>query len=65
MADSPNPKDLINGLGAIAEMMLVFYRACLGAKATEQEALKLTQAYIAALTYGNPNRKKGDKDNEK
>lgn len=46
-------KDLLNALGAIAEMTLVFYRDTLNAGATAEEAFKLTQAFIAASLYGN------------
>ena len=40
---------LLNAVGAVAEMSLVFYRAALGAGADATEALNLTRAYIAAL----------------
>ena len=40
---------LINAVGAVAEMSLVFYRAALGAGADATEAVKLTQAYLAAI----------------
>lgn len=40
---------LVNAVGAVAEMSLVFYRAALGAGADATEAVKLTQAYLAAL----------------
>lgn len=46
-------KGLIDALGAVAEMSLVFYRDTLGAGATPDEAFKLTQAFIAASLYGN------------
>ena len=42
-------RKLINAVGAVAEMSLVFYRAALGAGADTTEALNLTRAYIAAL----------------
>lgn len=44
---------LINALGMIAETALVFYRSVLAAKATPEEAIRLTQAFIAATLYGN------------
>lgn len=53
-------EDIKNGLGIIAEMSLLFFRAALGAGATFSEAQALTQAYIAALTYGK--RKEVDND---
>ena len=53
-------EDIKNGLGVIAEMSLLFFRAALGAGATFNEAQVLTQAYIAALTYGKRNEGNGD-----
>ena len=46
--------ELRQGLGASAEMALIFMRAALGAGATMEEALRLTQAYIGALIFGRP-----------
>ena len=43
----------IQGVGATAEMSLIFYRAAIEAEATPAEAIKLTQAYLAALLFGN------------
>jgi len=43
---------LVQALGTTAEMSLVFYRAALGAGATLEEAMRLTQAYIGALMFG-------------
>ena len=51
-------KDLVNALGAIAEMSLVFYRDVLNSGATPDEAFKLTQAFIAANIFGNAGRSK-------
>lgn len=42
-----------NSIGAVAEMALIFYRAAIGVGATMEEALKLTQAYLAAMIHGN------------
>lgn len=51
------PKEQIeamkNSIGAVAEMALIFYRAAIGVGATMEEALKLTQAYLAAMIHGN------------
>ena len=41
--------------GSIAETALLFYRSTLAAKATPEEAMRLTQAFIAAIFYGNKN----------
>ena len=40
-------------IGARAEMSLIFFRAALDVGATMEEALKLTQAYLAATIHGN------------
>ena len=44
---------MIQSVGAAAEMSLIFYRAAIEAEATPAEAIKLTQAYLAALLFGN------------
>lgn len=44
---------LKSAIGATAEMSLLFYRATIAAGATMEEALKLTQAYLAAMIHGN------------
>lgn len=44
---------MIQGVGATAEMSLIFYRAAIEAEATPAEAIKLTQAYLTALLFGN------------
>lgn len=46
-------KDFINAIGTVAEMALLFYRSTLDAKATPEEAMRLTQAFLAAALYGN------------
>ena len=43
---------LVNAIGTTAETSLVFYRAAKGAGATDGEATRLTQAYIAAMAFG-------------
>ena len=48
---------LRNAMGMTAEMSLIFYRAALGAGASMEEAMKLVQAYIAAVLFGQ--NKKG------
>lgn len=42
-----------NQIGAVAEMALIFFRATIQVGATMEEALKLTQAYLAAMIHGN------------
>ena len=51
--DKTQLQEFINALGMIAETALVFYRSVLGAKATQEAAIRLTQAFIAATLYGN------------
>lgn len=52
-----DPKERVealqNAIGATAEMALLFYRATIQVGATMEEALKLTQAYLAAMIHGN------------
>ena len=49
-------KKLIDALGAIAEMSLIFYRNVVASGATSDEAFKLTQAFIAANIFSNASR---------
>ena len=42
-------KEMINALGALSEMALVFYRSAIQAHATPDEAKILTTAYMEAL----------------
>ena len=44
---------LKSAIGATAEMALLFFRATIQVGATMEEALKLTQAYLAAMIHGN------------
>ena len=44
--------ELGESVGVLAEMSLMYLRAAIGAGATIDEALKLTQAYIAAMIFG-------------
>lgn len=46
--------ELLNAIGMTAEMALNFFRAILEAGGTTQEALVLTQAFMAASIYGKP-----------
>lgn len=52
-----DPKERVealqNAIGVTAEMALLFYRATIQVGATMEEALKLTQAYLAAMIHGN------------
>ena len=43
----------IKGIGATAEMAMVFYRAAIEAGAISAEAIMLTQAYLAAILFGS------------
>lgn len=51
--DKEEVERMIQGVGATAEMSLIFYRAAIEAEATPAEAIKLTQAYLAAILFGN------------
>lgn len=51
--DKEEVERMIQGVGATAEMSLIFYRAAIEAEATPAEAIKLTQAYLTALLLGN------------
>ena len=56
---------LRNAMGMTAEMSLIFYRAALGAGASMEEAMKLVQAYIAAVLFGqNKKAPEGEEDPE-
>jgi hypothetical protein len=46
-------KELLNAVGALAEMSLNFYRAVLNAGATREEAFVLLQSFISASIHGN------------
>ena len=50
---------LRNAMGMTAEMSLIFYRAALGAGASMEEAMKLVQAYIAAVLFGQNKKAPG------
>lgn len=50
--DSDQVKQVLQSVGAMAEMALVFYRATLRAGADTIEATKLTKAYMGALLFG-------------
>ena len=45
--DKQQLQEFINGIGMIAETALLFYRSTLTAHATPEEAMRLTQAFIA------------------
>lgn len=53
--------EFMNALGVISETALLFYRSALEAKATQAEAMRLTQVFIAAILYGNQNNNPEEK----
>jgi hypothetical protein len=57
MGEKERIEQLRNALGITAEMSLVFYRSAPNAGASNQEAMKLAQAYIAAILF-NQNKEK-------
>lgn len=54
-------RELLDAVGAVAEMSLNFYRAVLNAGATKEEAVVLLQSFISAFLHGNK-REESDKD---
>lgn len=46
-------RELLNAVGALAEMSLNFYRALVSAGATKEEAFVLVQSFIAATIHDN------------
>lgn len=54
-------KELLNAVGAVAEMSLNFYRAVLNTGATKEEAVVLLQSFISAFIHGNK-RVEGNED---
>ena len=53
--DKKQLQKFIGAIGSIAETAFLFYRSTLAATATPEEAMRLTQAFIAAIIYGNKN----------
>ena len=45
-------RGLLNAVGALAEMSLIFYRALLNAGATKEEAFVLLQSFISPTIHG-------------
>lgn len=56
MSNNDHLKELLNAIGVLAEMSLLFHRAVIQAGATEQEAKILTQALIRESMTSNPTR---------
>lgn len=54
-------EEIRQGVGTMAEMALIFFRASLGAGATIEEAAKTTQAYLAAIMFGKQSEQPEDK----
>ena len=44
-------KELLNAVGALAEMSLTFYRAAINSGATREEACVLVQSLISAYVH--------------
>lgn len=53
-------RELLNAVGALAEMSLNFYRAVLDAGATKEEAVVLLQSFISATIHGS--KEESDED---
>ena len=54
-------KELLDALGAVAEMSLSFYRAVIDAGATKEESFVLLQSFISVFICGN---KKEERDED-
>lgn len=50
-------KELLNALGAVAEMSLSFYGAVIDAGATKKESFVLLQSFISVFICGNKEAK--------
>lgn len=58
--DEKQLKEFFTAIGTLAEMSLLFYRSTIAAKATPEEAMRITQAFIAAtLNRGKNENKEG------
>lgn len=44
-----NMSQLVQGIGALAELFLMFYRAQIGAGATDEEAVILTALFMSTV----------------
>lgn len=64
MNNHEETEKLVNAVGAIAEMSLVFFRAALGAGASLTEATKLTQAYIAAMMISSMDKGRDEPESD-
>lgn len=53
-------RELLNAVGALAEISLNFYRATLNAGATNEEALVLLWSFVSTLINGN--KEESDED---
>ena len=51
-------KEFFTAIGTLAEISLLFYRSVISAKATPEEAMRITQAFIAATLNGGNNENK-------
>lgn len=58
----PNMEDMIKSVGVTAEMGLIFFRTTLGAGATMEEAMRMTQVYLSAILFGRPPKKPEQED---
>ena len=58
--DKNKLKEFMNAIGTVAETTLIFYRSIIETGGTQEEAMRLTQAFIAATIFGN----KGGPENE-
>lgn len=50
--DKNQLKEFMNAIGMIGETALIFYRSVIEAGGSQEEAMRLTQALIAATLFG-------------
>lgn len=50
--DKNQLKEFMNAIGMIGETALIFYRSVVEAGGSQEEAMRLTQALIAATLFG-------------
>jgi hypothetical protein len=60
MMNNKSVKELLNALGAVAEMSLSFYRAVIDAGATKEESFVLLQSFISVFICGNKEAKSNE-----
>lgn len=55
--------EFIDAIGTIAETALIFYRSTLQAGATQEEAVRLAQAFIVGVFFGGTKKNPQEEEN--